>query len=109
MFNADGGRPARWGQEADSPYNHDREANFGGWSWYYRSVFPHVLYRRWLGWKSSDWGWDKDEARQIERSQKQDLADRLRVDLHAVENARICLPGMLLHPVKNVWEGADGG
>ena len=36
-----------WTEQADSPYNHDREYNFMGWSWYYASRFPRTLYRRW--------------------------------------------------------------
>ena len=46
------GRLGRWGQERDSPYNPDREHNFAGWSWYFWSDFPRVLYWRWMGWKA---------------------------------------------------------
>lgn len=46
------GLSGRWMQERDAPYNPDREHNFGGWSWYFWSDFPKVLYWRWLGWKS---------------------------------------------------------
>jgi len=109
VFNADDGIPSRWSQQLDSPYNHDREANFGGFSWYYRSVFPHVLYRRWLGWKAKDWGWDADEAKQTEADMKSALAVKLGRDADETDDFRMCLPGMLLHPVKNVYEGADGG
>ncbi|KAK5945912.1 hypothetical protein PMZ80_000051 [Knufia obscura] len=109
VFNADDGIPARWGQQLDSPYNHDREANFGGWSWYYRSVFPHVLYRRWLGWKAKDWGWDADQAKQNEADMKSALAVGLGRGADETDDFRMCLPGILLHPVKNVYEGADGG
>ena len=97
-FNADGGEPAAWGQRKDSPYNHDREAAFRGWSWYYATGFPRILYRRWLGWKAYDilgnLGGESYED-----------------GLNAVEtfgqfggNGRMCLPGMLLHPVKKVKE-----
>lgn len=109
IFNADDGIPARWGQQLDSPYNHDREANFGGWSWYYRSVFPHVLYRRWLGWKAKDWGWDADQAKLIEAEMKAGLNVKLGKDAGETTDFRMCLPGILLHPVKNVYEAADGG
>ncbi|KAK5083939.1 hypothetical protein LTR05_006446 [Lithohypha guttulata] len=109
VFNADDGIPARWSQQLDSPYNHDREANFGGWSWYYRSVFSHVLYRRWLGWKAKDWGWDADIARETEQEEKEALAEKLGKDVEELDDLRMCLPGMLLHPVKHVYEGADGG
>ena len=109
VLNANDGIPARWGQQLDSPYNHDREANFGGWSWYYNSVFPHVLYRRWLGWKTKDWGWDANKAKMSERVEKMALAKKLGKSPEELGDLRMCLPGMLLHPVKNVYEGADGG
>ena len=109
VFNADDGIPARWGQQLDSPYNHDREANFGGWSWYYRSVFPHVLYRKWFGWKAKDWGWDADQAQETIEAGKKILASKLGKDMKEMRDLRMCLPSMLLHPVKNVYESADGG
>lgn len=46
------GKLARWGQERDAPYNPDREHNFAGWSWYFWSDFPRIIYWRWLGWKA---------------------------------------------------------
>ena len=46
------GRAARWGQERDSPYNPDREHYFAGWSWYFWSDFPRIIYSRWMGWKA---------------------------------------------------------
>ena len=46
------GRLGRWSQERDSPYNPDREHNFAGWSWYFWSDLPRVLYWRWMGWKA---------------------------------------------------------
>ena len=46
------GKLGRWGQERDSPYNPDREHNFAGWSWYFWSDFPRIIYWRWLGWKA---------------------------------------------------------
>ena len=109
IFNADDGVTARWGQQLDSPYNHDREANFGGWSWYYRSVFPHILYRRWLGWTAKDWGWDADIAKKTEQQETLSLAMRIGRDMSEMDDIRMCMPGILLHPVKNVYEGADGG
>ena len=46
------GKSGRWGQEADSPYNPDREHNFAGFSWYFWSDLPRVIYWRWLGWQA---------------------------------------------------------
>ncbi|KAF2191984.1 hypothetical protein K469DRAFT_719047 [Zopfia rhizophila CBS 207.26] len=80
-----------WAEQADSPYNHDREYNFQGWSWYYASKFPRALYRRWLGWQmiTQDWG----------------LAERVEGGPGAdgpLEEKRMCMPAMLLHPVKRM-------
>lgn len=106
-FNADHGEPAAWGQRNDSAYNHDREAAYRGWSWYYSTWFPRVLYRRWLGWRARDILGDVGGA---------DYEDHAHVlgDLiagaegsFAGGKGRMCLPAMLLHPVKNVRE--DGG
>ncbi|KAJ4346889.1 uncharacterized protein N0V89_010822 [Didymosphaeria variabile] len=55
-----------WTEQEDSPYNHDREANFGGWSWYFASTFPRTLYRRWLGWKVTKQDWGEQETIQGE-------------------------------------------
>ena len=46
------GRLGRWTQERDSPYNPDREHNFAGWSWYFWSDFPRIIYWRWMGWRA---------------------------------------------------------
>ncbi|KAL9094406.1 MAG: hypothetical protein Q9165_003256 [Trypethelium subeluteriae] len=90
VFNANGGKEARWGEEADSIYNHDREVNFKTFSWYYATGFPKTLYRRWLGWEavetqSIDGGLGLAGGNEWEE-----------------ERGRMCLPGMLLHPVKHV-------
>jgi hypothetical protein len=80
--------PGVWGELEDSPYNHDREYNFHGWSWYYASKFPRVLYRRWLGW----------QVRVHEFGQQEEVLGG--PEEHSGE--RICLPGILLHPVKKM-------
>ncbi|KAF2673482.1 hypothetical protein BT63DRAFT_368044 [Microthyrium microscopicum] len=86
VFNSNGGIGARWGQEDDSIYNQDREQNFRSWSWYYHAEFPKVLYRRWMGWKSED---SLGNVGGQEWEQKDDGP-----------KGRMCLPPMLLHPVK---------
>ncbi|KAK4539371.1 hypothetical protein LTR36_011001 [Oleoguttula mirabilis] len=108
VFNADAGQAAQWGQQADSVYNHDREHNFAGWSWYYQSAFPKALYRRWLGWSHDDAsplgnvaGKSFEEGGVIA-----DLGDPMEpggVEVGGM--GRMCLPAMLLHPVKKVREG----
>ena len=103
-FNADGGEPAAWGQRKDSPYNHDREAAFRGWSWYYSTWFPRILYRRWLGWSAvdilGDVGGDAYEEREMDVSDQAAGLDVRRFG----GKGRMCLPPMLLHPVKKVRE-----
>lgn len=85
-------RQGAWTEEADSPYNHDREYNFQGWSWYYASRFPRNLYRRWLNWPivRQDWGGPEEVNGGEKGSDGQ------------AEERRMCLPGMLLHPVKRM-------
>jgi len=67
----------------DAVYNPDREHNFGSLSWYFWSLFPGTLYRRFLGW---------------------DIADEVGnvTSLEVQAQRRLCLPAMLLHPVKHV-------
>ncbi|KAF2727840.1 hypothetical protein EJ04DRAFT_593844 [Polyplosphaeria fusca] len=83
-----------WTEQADSPYNHDREFNFQGWSWYYASRFPRQLYRRWLNWEvvMQDWG----EKERVEGGEGADGGK---------EERRMCMPAMLLHPVKRMTRG----
>lgn len=102
IFNTDNGKTARWGQEIDSPYNHDREANFRGWSWYYSTNFPKVLYRRWLGWKGDDGGLGKLGGEDFEVNGTV-MGDGNTVGGHG----KMCLPPMLLHPVKKVVENEE--
>lgn len=86
------------GTDLTSPYSPDREHNFATLSWYFYSGFSGALYRRWLGWKvKGPEGSDTFGAvkRQWDNMQK----------LEGFEEgsaARMCLPGMLLHPVKGM-------
>ncbi|KAK4996247.1 hypothetical protein LTR66_004104 [Elasticomyces elasticus] len=97
VFNADNGTDANWSQGPDSVYAHDREAQFRGWSWYYASSFPRVLYRRWLGWKAQD-GMGDVGGNDFEEG----FTDESGVTRGG--NGRMCLPAMLLHPVKKATE-----
>jgi hypothetical protein len=104
IFNADGNETAQWGERADSVYAHDREYNFQGWSWYYASKFPKTLYRRWLGWSDSD---DVGPLRAVTGQQLEETGGEWSLDgrLESVGGrGRMCLPAMLLHPVKKVVE-----
>lgn len=87
VFNAEYGMTAEWGQQRDSPYNKDREYNFFGWSWYYHSQFPKGLYQRWLGWKEGDDEQDGSTDEEV---------------VNGIRKEKLCLPPMLLHPVKHV-------
>ena len=95
------GLPGRWSQERDAPYNPDREHNFGGWSWYFWSDFPKVLYWRWLGWKAGF------SIVTIEGSQSTDELRDTDWSEWEKEHGRLCYPAMLLHPVKNVREKVE--
>jgi len=85
VFNADGGIRGRWSQEHDSVYNRDREANFRNFSWYFDALFPKVLYRRWMGWKTKD---SSSYAVDVAKGEWETV------------NGNMCLPPMLLHPIK---------
>ncbi|KAL1586566.1 hypothetical protein WHR41_05365 [Cladosporium halotolerans] len=104
IFNADGNELAQWGERFDSVYNHDREYNFQGWSWYYASKFPKTLYRRWLGWTDKD---DTSPLREVSGPELEETGGHYSVDGRPESvggKGRMCLPGMLLHPVKKVVE-----
>ena len=133
VFNADGGEMAQWGSRGDSVYNQDREHNFNGWSWYYKSDFPKTLYRRWLGWRASVGsemqfpnnplrvlGGRRFEEKGVKRKFRGKAADGseaapdgsdsfIAKDSVAGGMGRMCLPGMLLHPVKHVYQRAQEG
>ncbi|KAF2140212.1 uncharacterized protein K452DRAFT_299594 [Aplosporella prunicola CBS 121167] len=115
IFNAklDGDQnPIGWSEGPDSPYNGDREHNFYGWSWYFSSRFPKDIYRRWLGWKVRVHEWGEPERLAGGIEEEHGMGER--VDVGGSENrdtekpvvgGRMCLPGMLLHPVKRIQQG----
>ena len=130
IFNADGGEAARWGARADSVYNHDREHNFVGWSWYYNSEFPRTLYRRWLGWRASvgeELQYPNNPLRELGGKEYEEKSVKVHFPPREADGSqaappggssfggrevmvggmgRMCLPPMLLHPVKHVEERA---
>ncbi|KAE8441582.1 hypothetical protein EG329_004667 [Mollisiaceae sp. DMI_Dod_QoI] len=68
------------GSVEESPYSRGRETRFNGGTWYYGAT-PQRLYNNWLGWEDLGIGgpeWEK-------------------------AHGRMCLPPLLLHPVKNVF------
>lgn len=75
----------------------DREHNLRGLTWFYNSGFAPNLYQRWLGIRVNNDGGDEFEKTE----------DKSKVGQGGVGNmpggeGRMCLPPMLLHPVKEV-------
>lgn len=75
-----GGRNGATGGARTSVFG-DREHNFRGTTWYYNAGFPEVLWHRWLGMKIFNAGGEIFEME---------------------GEGRMCLPGVLLHPIKRV-------
>lgn len=65
----------------------DREHNFRGTTWYYNAGFAPNLWKRWLGYRVDNNGGEEEEM---------------------AGEGRVCLPGMLLHPVKGVELVVEG-
>ncbi len=84
VFN--GGRNGASGGSFSSIYG-VREHNFRGTSWFYNSGFAPDLWKRWLGLKVNNDGGEEEEM---------------------AGEGRMCLPGILLHPVKNVKLPTEG-
>jgi hypothetical protein len=78
------------GGAKSSVFSDERQHNFLGTSWYYHAGFPANLWKRWLGYKVDGDGGEMDEVE---------------------GEGRMCLPAMLLHPVKHidlVYEHREG-
>ncbi|MCJ1480288.1 hypothetical protein MMC06_000443 [Schaereria dolodes] len=65
----------------------DREHNFRGVTWFYNAGFAPNLWRRWLGYQVDNDGGEEEEL---------------------AGEGRMCLPGVLLHPVKAVELVVEG-
>lgn len=65
-----------------------REHNFKGTTWFYDAGFAPNLWKRWLGYKVNNDGGEQAEL---------------------AGEGRMCLPAVLLHPVKGVGMGVEGG
>ncbi|KAL4964577.1 DUF3405 domain-containing protein [Aspergillus stella-maris] len=85
VFNA--GRNGASGGARPSIFG-DREHNFRGTTWFYSAGFSPNLWRRWLGYKVDNDGGEQEEL---------------------AGEGRMCLPPMLLHPVKEVVMIIDDG
>lgn len=82
-----GGRNGASGGARTSVYG-GREHNFKGTTWFYDAGFAPNLWHRWLGYKVDNDGGEQEEM---------------------AGEGRMCLPGMLLHPVKGVNMVVEGG
>ena len=81
-----GGRNGAAGGARTSVFG-DREHNFRGTTWYYNAGFAPNLWRRWLGYRVDNNGGEEEEL---------------------AGEGRMCLPGILLHPVKGVELVVEG-
>nr|POF16439.1 hypothetical protein CFP56_23957 [Quercus suber] len=79
IFN--NGKNGASGGARTSIFSEERQHNFLGTSWYYHAGFSPNLWKRWLGYKI-----DNDGGQEWE----------------SANEGRMCLPAMLLHPVKQV-------
>ncbi|CAK7566028.1 MAG: hypothetical protein SEPTF4163_003961 [Sporothrix epigloea] len=73
-----------------------REHNFRGLTWYYNAGFSPNLYRRWLGLKVNG-----DGGAEFEKNADSTRNDSTVSNMRGGEG-RMCLPAMLLHPIKNI-------
>ena len=91
-----GGRNGASGGSRSSVFG-DREHNMKGMTWFYNAGFPANLYRRWLGLRVNNDGGEEFETT-VDMSMDDATVNTMRGG-----EGRMCLPPMLLHPVK----GAD--
>lgn len=73
-----------------------REHNLIGLTWFYNSGFAPNLYRRWLGLKVNNDGGEEFEMT-VDESKNATSVNEMRGG-----EGRMCLPPMLLHPVKDI-------
>ncbi|KAI8949667.1 hypothetical protein F4801DRAFT_392733 [Xylaria longipes] len=74
----------------------DREHNLEGLTWFYRTAFSPNLYRRWLGLSVDNVGGEEFEL-VVDESKNGTSIEEMRGG-----EGRMCLPPMLVHPVKDV-------
>lgn len=75
------GKNGATGGARTSVFSDKRQHNFQGTTWYYNALFGAQLWQRWLGYKIDGEGGEEFEV---------------------MGEGRMCLPAMLLHPVKQV-------
>jgi hypothetical protein len=93
VFN--GGKNGATGGSRTSVFG-QREHNLQGLTWFYNSGFAPNLYRRWLGLKvNNDGGEEFELVRDMSKNEST-------VGTMRGGEGRMCLPPMLLHPIKGV-------
>ena len=90
-----GGRNGAAGGSRNAVFG-DREHNLKGMTWFYNAGFSVNLYKRWLGLKVNN-----DGGEQFELTADMSKDDKTVSTLRGGEG-RMCMPPMLLHPVKEV-------
>ena len=90
-----GGRGGASGGAKTSVFG-DKEHNLHGMSWFYRSAFAPELYKAWMGLKSKHTNGEDFELR-ADKSK-----DGASIDGMKGGEGRMCLPPMLLHPIKDL-------
>ncbi|KAI9645020.1 hypothetical protein NHQ30_007058 [Ciborinia camelliae] len=96
-----GGRNGATGGARTSVFG-DREHNLRGMTWFYNTGFSPNLWRRWLGFKVDNEGGEEFETTINEGRNGQHVNDMKGGE------GRMCLPPMLLHPVKDVEIPVEG-
>ncbi|KAK4202221.1 hypothetical protein QBC40DRAFT_322090 [Triangularia verruculosa] len=92
-----GGRNGASGGGRTSVYG-DKEHNMRGLTWFYNAGFSGNLYRRWMGLKVNNDGGEEFEL-EVDMTGTKD--EKTPGGMRGGEG-RMCLPPMLLHPVKEV-------
>lgn len=96
-----GGKNGATGGSRTSVFG-EREHNLRGLTWFYNSGFGRNLYRRWLGLRVNNDGGEEFET----------TGDMTRDDSTVPQmrggEGRMCLPPMLIHPVKEVLLPVEG-
>ncbi|CZR62081.1 uncharacterized protein PAC_11978 [Phialocephala subalpina] len=80
----------------------EREHNLMGMTWYYNAGFAPNLWKRWLGLKVNNEGGEQFEL-DVDESRSGKGVNNMRGG-----EGRMCLPPMLLHPVKSVELPVEG-
>jgi hypothetical protein len=91
-----GGRNGATGGARNSVFG-EREHNLLGMSWYYNAGFAPNLWKRWLGLRV-----DNEGGEEFETTVNEGRTGKGGVDAMKGGEGRMCLPPMLIHPVKEV-------